>query len=245
MRPRLCAILSCFSQARDVQAKVLKRVQLEQPNGVPAQKQLAAEICGEIAKHYTSQRGYERAVKFYKEALVYCETDRKVSAAESKTLLCARCSWASTNAGSRESVEAEWRGGREGGRGEGRQGLTCYYLSLLLAPCSFDASSLQHCAYLMLLLQVMLELARLYLTLDEVDACQDQCSVILKSDQFNEDATLVCVSAAFASFHPSFEREVSHIMSRPSSDDGRHHVQEAGLRTSRFPLSAAPRAQTR
>lgn len=40
--------------------------------------------------------------------------------------------------------------------------------------------------------QVMLELARLYLTLDEVDACQEQCSVILKSDQFNEDATLVC-----------------------------------------------------
>lgn len=38
----------------------------------------------------------------------------------------------------------------------------------------------------------MLELARLYLTLDEVDACQEQCSIILKNDQFNEDATLVC-----------------------------------------------------
>lgn len=56
----------------------------------------------------------------------------------------------------------------------------------------------------MLLVQVMLELARLYLTLDEVDACQDQCSVILKNDQFNEDATLVCFSAAFASFFPSW-----------------------------------------
>ncbi|MEQ2181511.1 hypothetical protein GOODEAATRI_012341, partial [Goodea atripinnis] len=98
-----------------LKAKVLKRVQLEQPEAVPAQKQLAAEICAEIAKHYTSQRGYERAVKFYKEALVYCETDRKV----------------------------------------------------------------------------MLELARLYLTLDEVDACQEQCSEILKNDNFNEDATLV------------------------------------------------------
>ena len=69
-----------------MQAKVLKRVQMEQPDAVPTQKQLAAEICAEIAKHYTSQRGYERAVKFYKEALVYCETDRKVSAAESKPL---------------------------------------------------------------------------------------------------------------------------------------------------------------
>lgn len=75
----------CCVKARDVQAKVLKRVQLEQPDAVPMQKQLAAEICAEIAKHYTSQRGYERAVKFYKEALVYCETDHKVSAAESKT----------------------------------------------------------------------------------------------------------------------------------------------------------------
>lgn len=67
-----------------MQAKVLKLVQLEQPDAVPVQKQLAAEICAEIAKHYTSQKGYERAVKFYKEALVYCETDRKVCAAESK-----------------------------------------------------------------------------------------------------------------------------------------------------------------
>lgn len=82
----------CRSKARDVQAKVLKRVQLEQPDVVPMQKQLAAEICAEIARHYTSQRGYERAVKFYKEALVYCETDRKVSAAESKTFCVLKCS---------------------------------------------------------------------------------------------------------------------------------------------------------
>uniref|UniRef100_A0A8C6SMK6 Tetratricopeptide repeat protein 21B n=1 Tax=Neogobius melanostomus TaxID=47308 RepID=A0A8C6SMK6_9GOBI len=72
------ALLS-LQKARDVQAKVLKRVQMEQPDAIPAQKQLAAEICSEIAKYYTSQRGYEHAVKFYKEALVYCETDRKVS----------------------------------------------------------------------------------------------------------------------------------------------------------------------
>ncbi len=84
---------NCSPQARDVQAKVLKRVQLEQPDSVPAQKQLAAEICAEIAKHCSSQRGYERAVKFYKEALVYCESDSKVSEAwisESSVFL---CSW--------------------------------------------------------------------------------------------------------------------------------------------------------
>ncbi|XP_040004915.1 tetratricopeptide repeat protein 21B isoform X1 [Xiphias gladius] len=126
------ALLS-LQKARDVQAKVLKRVQLEQPDAVPMQKQLAAEICAEIAKHYTSQRGYERAVKFYKEALVYCETDRKV----------------------------------------------------------------------------MLELARLYLTLDEVDACQEQCSVILKNDQFNEDATLMMADIMFRK--QDYEQAVFHF----------------------------------
>ncbi|KAM6955026.1 tetratricopeptide repeat protein 21B isoform 2-T2 [Lycodopsis pacificus] len=126
------ALLS-LQRARDVQAKVLKRVQLEQPDAVPTQKRLAAEICAEIAKHYTSQRGYERAVKFYKEALVYCETDRKV----------------------------------------------------------------------------MLELARLYLTLDEVDACQEQCSIILKSDQFNEDATLMMADIMFRK--QDYEQAVFHF----------------------------------
>ena len=37
----------------------------------------------------------------------------------------------------------------------------------------------------------MLELARLYLFLDDIDACQQQCGLLLKSDQVSEDATLV------------------------------------------------------
>lgn len=82
-----------FNQARDVQAKVLKRVQLEQPDAVPMQKQLASEICAEIAKHCIHQRGYERAVKFYKEALVYCESDSKVSTVKSVYPVC--CSFCS------------------------------------------------------------------------------------------------------------------------------------------------------
>ncbi|XP_068186204.1 tetratricopeptide repeat protein 21B [Antennarius striatus] len=125
--------LFSLQRAREVQAKVLKRVQLEQPDALPMQKQLAAEISAEIAKHYASQRGYERAVKFYKDALVYCETDRKV----------------------------------------------------------------------------MLELARLYLTLDEVDACQEQCFVILKNDQFNEDATLMMADIMFRK--QDYEQAVVHF----------------------------------
>ena len=42
----------------------------------------------------------------------------------------------------------------------------------------------------------MLELARLYLTLDDMESCQQQCSVLLKSDQVNESATLVSSSAS-------------------------------------------------
>uniref|UniRef100_A0A674KEM6 Tetratricopeptide repeat domain 21B n=1 Tax=Terrapene triunguis TaxID=2587831 RepID=A0A674KEM6_9SAUR len=71
------AIVS-LQQARELQARVLKRVQIEQLDAVPAQKQLVAEICAEIAKHCTAQRNYEKAIKFYKEALVHCETDNKV-----------------------------------------------------------------------------------------------------------------------------------------------------------------------
>ncbi|MEE6489492.1 hypothetical protein FKM82_015590 [Ascaphus truei] len=71
------AIVS-LQRARELQARVLKRAQLDQPDAVPAQKHLAAEICSEIAKHSTAQRDYEKAIKFYKEALVYCETDNKV-----------------------------------------------------------------------------------------------------------------------------------------------------------------------
>lgn len=37
----------------------------------------------------------------------------------------------------------------------------------------------------------MLELSRLYLTLDDLEACQQQCGAILKDDPCNEDATLV------------------------------------------------------
>ncbi|XP_045686795.1 tetratricopeptide repeat protein 21B [Phyllostomus hastatus] len=70
--------LTSLQQARELQARVLKRVQMEQPDAVPAQKHLAAEICAEIAKHSVAQRDYEKAIKFYREALVHCETDNKM-----------------------------------------------------------------------------------------------------------------------------------------------------------------------
>ncbi|XP_038607045.1 tetratricopeptide repeat protein 21B [Tachyglossus aculeatus] len=70
--------ITSLQKARDLQARVLKRVQMEQPDAVPTQKQLASEICAELAKHSAAQRDYEKAIKFYKEALVYWDTDNKV-----------------------------------------------------------------------------------------------------------------------------------------------------------------------
>uniref|UniRef100_A0A8C6VC71 Tetratricopeptide repeat protein 21B n=1 Tax=Naja naja TaxID=35670 RepID=A0A8C6VC71_NAJNA len=122
-----------LQQAREMQAKVLKRIQIEQPDAVPLQEQLAAEICAEIAKHSATQRNYEKAITFYKEALVHCETDNKV----------------------------------------------------------------------------MLELARLYLALDEVDACQYQCAALLKNDRDNAAATTMMADLMFKK--QDYEQAVFHF----------------------------------
>ncbi|KAK3772094.1 hypothetical protein RRG08_061179 [Elysia crispata] len=68
-----------LQQARDMQARVLKRVQLEQPDALHEQRELAANICSQLAEHATLQRDTETAIKFYKDALVYSENDSKRS----------------------------------------------------------------------------------------------------------------------------------------------------------------------
>ncbi|XP_039250500.2 tetratricopeptide repeat protein 21B-like [Styela clava] len=67
-----------LSKARDKQARVLKRVQLEQPESASSQKQLASDICCRMAAHeYERNKNTEQAIKYYKEALIYCENDSK------------------------------------------------------------------------------------------------------------------------------------------------------------------------
>ncbi|XP_012616626.2 tetratricopeptide repeat protein 21B isoform X1 [Microcebus murinus] len=125
--------VTSLQQARELQARVLKRVQMEQPDAVPAQKHLAAEICAEIAKHSVAQQDYETAIKFYREALVHCETDNKI----------------------------------------------------------------------------MLELARLYLAQDDLNACQRHCELLLQSDQDNEAATMMM--ADLMSRKQDYEQAVFHL----------------------------------
>ena len=40
----------------------------------------------------------------------------------------------------------------------------------------------------------MLQLARMYLTVDDLDACQQQCVQLLKMDSENDDATVVSLN---------------------------------------------------
>ncbi|XP_063424970.1 tetratricopeptide repeat protein 21B-like [Mytilus trossulus] len=115
------AAMESLTKARDMQARVLKRVQLEQPDAITIQKQLAADICVQMAKHVEGQRDYEKAIKFYKEALVYNENDSKV----------------------------------------------------------------------------MLEVANLYLTTDDLDACQHQLMTLLKNEKENDAATIMLADLMF------------------------------------------------
>ncbi|XP_033624164.1 tetratricopeptide repeat protein 21B-like isoform X1 [Asterias rubens] len=110
-----------LTKARDMQARVLKRVQVEQPDAVPAQKDLATSICSQIAEHHSTQRDYEKAIKLYKEALIYSEHDGKA----------------------------------------------------------------------------MLELARLYMARDEVDACQHQLVQLLQGDREDDNATVMMADLMF------------------------------------------------
>ncbi|XP_038077972.1 tetratricopeptide repeat protein 21B-like isoform X2 [Patiria miniata] len=110
-----------LTKARDMQARILKRVQVEQPDAVSTQKALATSICSQMAEHHATQRDYERAIKLYKEALVYTDSDGKA----------------------------------------------------------------------------MLELARLYLATDEVDACQHQLVQLLQGDKENDNATVMMADLMF------------------------------------------------
>lgn len=64
-------------KAREVQSRVLKRVGLEQPDAVQAQKQLAASISCQMAEHAAGTREYDEAVRFYREALLHNDNHSK------------------------------------------------------------------------------------------------------------------------------------------------------------------------
>uniref|UniRef100_H2Y5V1 Tetratricopeptide repeat protein 21B n=1 Tax=Ciona savignyi TaxID=51511 RepID=H2Y5V1_CIOSA len=71
--------LDALTQARDTQARVLKRVQMERKAAAPPQAALAASICAKMAQHcQLHENDTQQAIKYYKEALVYDRDDTKV-----------------------------------------------------------------------------------------------------------------------------------------------------------------------
>nr|KAF6335956.1 tetratricopeptide repeat domain 21A [Pipistrellus kuhlii] len=71
-------VLETLNKALDLQSRILKRVPLEQPEGIPSQKELAASICFQFGEHYVVEKEYDKAVRSLKDALSYAPTDNKV-----------------------------------------------------------------------------------------------------------------------------------------------------------------------
>lgn len=71
-------VLETLNKALDLQARILKRVPLEQPEVMPSQKQLAASICVQFGEHYLAEKEYTKAARSYKDALTHVPTDNKV-----------------------------------------------------------------------------------------------------------------------------------------------------------------------
>lgn len=64
-----------FTKAKEMQIRVYQRVQTEQPDMVPVQRQMITKLCCEMAQHAMNYSDYEHAVASYKEALTYNEGD--------------------------------------------------------------------------------------------------------------------------------------------------------------------------
>ncbi|ETE72653.1 Tetratricopeptide repeat protein 21A, partial [Ophiophagus hannah] len=73
-------ILETLTKAYDTQQRILKRVRVEQPELIPPQKQMLLTICVQFAKFHLSEKEYEKAVKYYSEALASVPTDNKMLA---------------------------------------------------------------------------------------------------------------------------------------------------------------------
>ena len=67
--------LKDLGDAKQIRAKLLKRVQVEQPDAVLEHRQLTAKICHQMAEHAFNQRNFDAAIQHYKEALTFHPDD--------------------------------------------------------------------------------------------------------------------------------------------------------------------------
>ena len=69
------ASLKSLLDAKQTRAKLLKRVQVEQPDAVLEHRQLTAKICHQMAEQAYNQRNFDAAIQEYKEALSFHPDD--------------------------------------------------------------------------------------------------------------------------------------------------------------------------
>jgi tetratricopeptide repeat protein 21B len=60
------AAMSTLGEVKSLRSRVLKRVQVEQPDAVLEQRHLAAAACHQMAEHAVLQRNYAAAISHYK-----------------------------------------------------------------------------------------------------------------------------------------------------------------------------------
>ncbi|XP_067908211.1 tetratricopeptide repeat protein 21B-like [Heterodontus francisci] len=70
-----------LSKAYDLQGRLLKRLMMEQSDIIPAQNQLMASICAQIAHisvESVDQQDYDKAIRYYNEGLGFVKNDPKL-----------------------------------------------------------------------------------------------------------------------------------------------------------------------
>ena len=71
----LDAAIRALSETKDIRSRIVKRVQVEQPDGIEEQRQLAARVCHQVAEFAMVQRNFDGAIQQYKEALSFYPED--------------------------------------------------------------------------------------------------------------------------------------------------------------------------
>ena len=69
--------LAALARARDVQSRVLSKVQVAEPENVKQQQALAASICIDMARQHEASKDNFMAVAQYKEALRHDEANAR------------------------------------------------------------------------------------------------------------------------------------------------------------------------
>ena len=71
----LDAAIRALTETKDIRSRIVKRVQVEQPDGIEEQRQLAAKVCHQVAEFAMVQRNFDGAIQQYKESLSFYPED--------------------------------------------------------------------------------------------------------------------------------------------------------------------------